>query len=308
MPESDTVVKLVLLGATGQLGWELSRALAPLGQLLALSRTMEGGDLCRMDEVALTIRRFRPDFIVNAAAYTAVDRAELEPETARILNAQAPARLASLACEIGAWLVHYSSDYVFDGSGRTPWRETDATGPLNLYGTVKLEGEEAIRESNCKYLILRTSWVFSRRGNNFTKTILRLAQQKDLIQIVNDQFGAPTGAELLADATAHAIRTAQERPGVAGLYHLTAGGETCWYEYAQLILEVARKQGVKLRLTPRAVIPVATEDYPSAVERPLNSRLDTHRFTETFDLRLPPWESGVTRTITELLEANHAHA
>lgn len=299
-------MKLVLLGATGQLGWELNRALAPLGQLLALSRTMEGGDLCRMHEVAYTIQRFRPDVIVNAAAYTAVDRAEAEPELARIINAQAPTILAGLACEIGAWLVHYSTDYAFDGSGRTPWRETDATGPLNVYGTVKLEGEEAIRESNCKYLILRTSWVYGRWGSNFPKTMLRLAREKDLIQVVNDQFGAPTGAELLADATAHAIRTAQERPGVAGLYHLTAGGETCWYDYAQLILDVAEKQGAKLRLKSRAIIPVATKDYPTAAQRPLNSRLDTHRFTETFELRLPPWESGVTRTITELLDANHA--
>lgn len=298
-------MKIVLLGVTGQLGSELNRALAPLGQLLVLSRTMEGGDLCRMDAMVSTIEWFRPDVIVNAAAYTAVDRAESEPEMARLINALAPAKLAALACELGAWLVHYSTDYVFDGSGRTPWRESDATGPLNLYGRVKLEGEEAIRESNCKYLILRTSWVFGRRGTNFPKTILRLAQQKDMIQVVNDQFGAPTSAELLADATAHAIRTAAYRPGVAGLYHLTSSGETCWYDCAQLILDVAQKQGARLRLKPRALIPVTTEDYATAAQRPLNSRLDTQRFTETFDLRLPPWEVGVTRMITELLDVNH---
>lgn len=299
-------MKIVLFGASGQLGWELSRALAPLGQLLALSRNMEGGNLCHLDEVALTVYQFRPDVIVNAAAYTAVDRAESEPEVARMLNARAPARLASLACEIGAWLIHYSSDYVFDGSGRTPWRETDATGPLNVYGTVKLEGEDAIKESNCKYLILRTSWVFGTWGANFAKTILRLAKDKDVIQVVNDQFGAPTGAELLADATAHAIRIAMNRPGVAGLYHLTAGGEASWYDYANLILDVAEKQGVQLRLKARALIPVATADYPAAAQRPLNSRLDTHRFTETFELRLPPWEAGVTRMLTELMDTSHA--
>lgn len=301
-------MKLVLLGAVGQLGWELNRALAPLGQLLALSRTMEGGDLCRMLDVTQTIKQFRPDVIVNAAAYTAVDRAESEPEMARLINAQAPATLAALACEIGAWLVHYSTDYVFDGSGRTPWRETDITGPLNLYGTVKLEGEEAVQESSCKYLILRTSWVYGRWGGNFPKTMLRLAQEKNVIQVVNDQFGAPTGTELLADATAHAIRIAMHRPGVAGLYHLTAGGETSWYDFAQLILDVAQKQGAKLRLKPRGLSPVATKDYLTAAPRPLNSRLDTHRFTETFDLRLPPWESGVTRVITELLGGYHAEA
>lgn len=295
-------MKLILIGANGQVGWELKRALAPLGQLLALSRRMEGGDLCKLDEVFRTVRQFRPDVIVNAAAYTAVDHAESEPEVARAVNALAAGKLAGLACEIGALLVHYSTDYVFDGSGRTPWRETDATGPLNVYGSVKLEGEEAIRESNCRYLILRTSWVFSSRGHNFPTTLLRLAREKDLIRVVDDQFGAPTGAELLADATAHAICTARTRPGVAGLYHVTASGETSWYEYAQLILDFARQKGAKIRLKPQALIPVRTADYRTAAVRPLNSRLDTHRFSETFELRLPPWEAGVTRMLSELLD------
>ncbi len=295
-------MKLLLLGASGQLGWELSRSLAPLGQLLALSRRMEGGDLCKLGEVSRTIQRFRPDVIVNAAAYTAVDLAESEPKMARTINALAVGKLARLACEIGAWLVHYSTDYVFDGSGRTPWRETDATGPLNVYGTVKLEGEEAIRESNCRYLIMRTSWLFGRRGNNFPYNILRFAREKDVIHVVDDQFGAPTGVELLADATAHAICTLFSRPGVGGLYHVTAGGETSWYDFANLILDVARKRGTKVRLQPRALIPVHTADYPTAAIRPLNSRLDTRRFTETFELRLPPWEAGVTRMLTEILD------
>lgn len=295
-------MKLVLLGASGQLGWELRRALAPLGHLLALDRSMEGGDLCRPEEVSRTVREFRPDVIVNAAAYTAVDQAESEPEVVRRINARAPGELAKLACEVGAWLVHYSTDYVFDGSGRTPWRETDATGPLNVYGGTKQEGEEAVRDSNCRYLILRTSWVFGRRGNNFLKTILRLARDKDMIRVVSDQFGAPTSTELLADASAHAIRTAMSRPGVAGLYHLTASGETSWYEYAQFVLDLAHKQENGIKLRSRALIPVATANYSSVATRPLNSRLDTHRFTETFDLRLPPWEAGVTRVVTELLE------
>lgn len=295
-------MKLLLFGADGQLGWELRRALAPLGQLVALTRSMEGGDLTRTSEVAETIRRFRPDVIVNAAAYTAVDLAESEPEIARLVNGRAPGKLAELACEIGAWLVHYSTDYVFDGSGRSPWREMDITGPLNAYGIGKLEGEEAIRESGCRYLILRTSWVFSNRGKNFPRTLLRLAAERDFMQVVSDQIGAPTGAALLADASAHAIRAAMVRPGVAGIYHLAASGETSWYDYARFILEIVQKQGGKVRLRSTAISPILTANYSTPAPRPLNSRLDTHRFTETFDLRLPPWESGVASVLTEIMD------
>ncbi|WP_166260744.1 dTDP-4-dehydrorhamnose reductase [Marinobacter salicampi] len=295
-------MKLVLLGADGQLGWDLRRALAPLGQLLALSRTMEGGDLSCMTDMARTIRQFYPDVIVNAAAYTAVDLAESQPEVAHAINGRAPGELAEIACGLGAWLVHYSTDYVFDGSGNTPWRETDAPRPLNVYGESKLEGEQAIRESGCRHLIFRTSWVFGRRGNNFIRTILRLADERDFMRIVDDQIGAPTGAALLADASAHAIRTAAHRPGVNGLYNLAASGETSWYDYARFIIDIAEKQGIRLKLSARGISPVTTAEYPTPAIRPLNSRLDTHRFTETFDLRLPPWESGVASTVTELLD------
>lgn len=296
-------MKLVLLGAEGQVGWELRRALAPLGQLLALSRGMEGGDLSRMIDMARTIRQFHPDVIVNAAAYTAVDLAESQSKIAHAVNGRAPGELAEIASELGAWLVHYSTDYVFDGSGRTPWRETDATRALNVYGASKLEGEEAIRESGCRNLIFRTSWVFSRRGNNFVRTILRLAAERDFLCIVDDQIGAPTGAALLADASAHAIRTAASRPSVAGLYNLAASGETSWFDYARFVVAIAEKQSAQFKLRSRAISPVATAEYPSPAQRPLNSRLDTHRFTETFDLCLPPWESGVVNTLNEILDA-----
>ncbi|MBS3803293.1 MAG: dTDP-4-dehydrorhamnose reductase [Oleiphilaceae bacterium] len=295
-------MKLLLFGANGQIGWELRRALAPVGELLALTRNMEGGDLGCISEVARVLRQFRPNVIVNAAAYTNVDSAESESEVAHQINARAPAALAKLACETGAWLVHYSTDYVFDGTGRTPWREGDATAAINVYGASKFEGEEAIKASGCLYLIFRTSWVFGIRGRNFPKTILRLAAEREIIQIVNDQFGSPTGAELIADATAHAIREAIQRPGVSGLYHLTASGETSWYDYAYFILEMARRRGAGDSLTPLAILPVPTADYPTPATRPLNSRLDTHRFTQTFNLRLPPWETGVANFLTEILD------
>ncbi len=296
-------MKLILLGADGQLGWELRRSLAPLGQLLALSRGMVGGDLSRMADMNRTIRQFRPDVIVNAAAYTAVDLAESQSEIAHAINGRAPGELAEIASEVGAWLVHYSTDYVFDGSGRTPWRETDATRPLNVYGASKLEGEKAILEIGCRKLIFRTSWIFSRRGNNFIKTVLRLAAERDFLCIVNDQIGAPTGAALLADASAHAIRTAASRPSVAGIYNLAASGETSWYDYARFVVDIAEKKNAQLRLRSRGISPVATLEYPSPAQRPLNSRLDTHRFAETFDLCLPPWESGVVSTLNEILGA-----
>ncbi|MDO9323192.1 MAG: dTDP-4-dehydrorhamnose reductase, partial [Pseudomonas sp.] len=235
-------MKILLLGKNGQVGWELQRSLAPLGELLALDSksTAYCGDLNNLPGIAATIRSFAPHVIVNAAAYTAVDKAESEPAQAQRINAEAVAVLAHEAQQLGAWLVHYSTDYVFDGSGATPWQETAAVGPLSVYGTSKLAGELAIQASGCKHLIFRTSWVYAARGNNFVKTMLRLAQERDSLNVIADQFGAPTGAELLADVTAHALRCVQQQPELAGLYHLAAAGETNWYSYARFVLEQAK--------------------------------------------------------------------
>jgi dTDP-4-dehydrorhamnose reductase len=297
-------MKLLLLGATGQVGWELQRALALLGELIAPGRNAEGlcGDLARPDELARTVAALQPDVIVNAAAHTAVDRAEAEPDLARLLNATAPAALAAEAERCGAWLVHYSSDYVFDGSGSAPRAEDDATGPLSVYGRTKLEGEQAIRDSGCRHLIFRTSWVYAARGGNFARTMLRLAAERDRLSIVSDQIGAPTGAELIADVTAHALRAASQQPDLAGTYHLAAAGETSWHGYAGFVIEHARSRGLPIRVAPDAIAAVASDAFPTAARRPLNSRLDTRRLQQRFGLRLPPWQQGVERMLAEVLD------
>ncbi|MEO8526847.1 MAG: dTDP-4-dehydrorhamnose reductase, partial [Caldimonas sp.] len=218
-------MKILLLGKNGQVGWELQRALAPIGELTALDFDCPGrlrADFRDPESLAATVREVRPDVIVNAAAHTAVDKAESEPDLARRLNAEAPAVLAREAAACNAWLVHYSTDYVFDGSGNTARAEDSATGPLNVYGRTKLEGEQAVRASGCPHLILRTSWVYGTRGGNFAKTMLRLAQERDRLTVIDDQIGAPTGAELLADVTAHVIRAVAESPSLGGTYHLVA--------------------------------------------------------------------------------------
>lgn len=298
-------MKILLFGKNGQVGWELQRALCPLGELVALDRSGADdlcGDLAEPDAVAETARRLAPDVIVNAAAYTAVDAAESEPEQARRINADAPAALARAAQTLGAWLVHYSTDYVFNGSGTAPWREQDRTDPLNVYGASKLEGEQAIQATGAKSLILRTSWVYGARGGNFAKTMLRLARERDRLTVIDDQIGAPTGADLLADVTAHLIRTAQGRPELAGLYHLVAAGETSWHGYARFVLDVARRQGVPLQVAADAIEPVPSSGFPTAARRPHNSRLDTGRLRAMFDLALPHWQAGVARMLTEILE------
>jgi dTDP-4-dehydrorhamnose reductase len=246
-----------------------------------------------------------PDVIVNAAAYTAVDKAESEPEHVRLINALAPAVLASEAAKLGAWLVHYSTDYVFDGSGDRPWEETDPVGPLNVYGATKLEGEAAIISSGCSYLIFRTSWVFAARGENFAKKILRLAQERDRLTIVDDQVGAPTGAELLADVAAHAIRMALQHPELTGLYHLVATGETSWCGYARFVLDFTRQAGIRLKTAPEDLVPVPSDAFPSPARRPNNSRLNTEKLGSAFGLKLPPWQTGVARMLTEILENHH---
>jgi len=297
-------VKILLFGKNGQVGWELQRSLAPLGELVALSSDSQGlcGDLTDLAGIARTIRAVAPDVIVNAAAHTAVDRAESESELARTLNALAPGVLAQEAQRNGAWLVHYSTDYVFDGSGDTPWLETDPTGPLNVYGQTKLEGEAAIRASGCQHLIFRTSWVYAARGGNFAKTMLHLARERDHLSVINDQVGAPTGAELLADVTAHALRAAMQRPELGGLYHLAAAGQTSWYDYARFVIDCARQAGSEIKVAPEAIQPVPTSAFSTAARRPLNSRLNTQKLQTTFGLHLPPWQHGIARMLAETLK------
>ncbi len=297
-------MKILLLGKNGQVGWSLQRSLAPLGELVALDSQSQThcGDLSNLTGLAQTVRDVAPDVIVNAAAYTAVDKAENEPVLAHTINALALSVLAQEAKRIGAWLIHFSTDYVFDGSGDKPWLETDATVPLSVYGVTKLAGEQAIIASACKHLIFRTSWVYGARGNNFAKTMLKLAQERDSLKVVNDQMGAPTGADLLADVTAHAIRTALQNPNVSGLYHLVASGETSWYEYACFVIDFARQAGLEIKVAQTAIQAVPSSEFATVAKRPLNSRLNTNILQKTFSLHLPDWQSGVTRMLVEHLQ------
>jgi dTDP-4-dehydrorhamnose reductase len=256
------------------------------------------GDLERPDGVAAAVRQLRPDVIVNAAAYTAVDRAETERDKAFAINAAACEMLAREADRLGAWLVHYSTDYVFNGTGERAWTESDATAPVNAYGESKLAGERAVIAGTGKHVVLRTSWVFDTWGQNFLKSILRAAAQRETLNIVSDQWGAPTRAALIADVTAHIVK--QLRPEVAGLYHLAAGGETNWHAYAQLGIRHALESGMTLKARPEQVMPIPASQYPVAAARPSNSRLDTRRLRTTFGLELPPWEDGVRAVVSEL--------
>ncbi|MBD9563414.1 dTDP-4-dehydrorhamnose reductase [Pseudomonas sp. PDM09] len=295
-------MKILLLGKNGQVGWELQRSLAPLGELIALDRhPVDGlsGDLSDLDALRATIRQVKPDVIVNAAAYNAVDKAESETELADLVNGQASQVMAQEALSLNAWLIHYSTDYVFSGQGYTPWQEDDAVGPINHYGASKLAGEQAIVRSGCKHLIFRTSWVYSSRGNNFAKTMLRLAKERETLAVIADQIGAPTGAELIADVTAHAIAQVKQRPELSGIYHLVADGEVSWHGYASLVIEFARKHGEQLVV--KAVNPIEASAYPAPARRPLNSRLNTKKLRESFSLNLPDWQGGVTRMLMEVL-------
>jgi dTDP-4-dehydrorhamnose reductase len=299
-------MKILLLGKNGQVGWELQRSLAPLGEVLALDRhsTHYCGDLSKPEELAQTVLVYKPDFIVNAAAHTAVDKAESEPDLARCLNTDAPAALATAAAQVGASLVHYSTDYVFDGSGTHARQEAEGTDPLSVYGKTKLDGEKAIVASGCKYLIFRTSWVYAARGGNFAKTMLRLAQERERLLVINDQHGAPTGADLIADVTAHAMRRIQNTQNTSfrGLYHLVASGETTWHGYARYVVEHAKAMKPDLAWKVADIEPVPTTAFPTAAIRPRNSRLCTDEIQQKFGLMMPPWQQGVDRLLQEILK------
>ena len=298
-------MKILLLGKNGQVGWELQRSLALLGEVLALDRhsTHYCGDLSKPEQLAQTVLAYKPDFIVNAAAHTAVDKAESEPELAKVLNTDAPAALAKAAAQVGAWLVHYSTDYVFDGGDTHAKYEDDDTAPLNVYGQTKLDGEKAIAASGCKYLIFRTSWVYAARGSNFAKTMLRLAQERDKLTVINDQHGAPTGADLIADVTAHVMRRVADKhnANLSGIYHLVASGETTWYGYASYVIEKAKAIKLDLQIKANEITPVSTFEFPTPATRPLNSRLCTTKLKQAFGLVLPPWQQGVDRMLAEIL-------
>ena len=299
-------MKILLLGKNGQVGWELQRALSVLGEVVALDRHLAAtpygeikGDLSDLESLRTAIRAVSPQAIVNAAAYTAVDKAESERDTAHLVNSLASQVMAEEAKRLDAWLVHYSTDYVFDGTGTTPWKETDSVAPVNFYGATKLEGEQLIQASGCKHLIFRTSWVYAARGNNFAKTMLRLAKERTALNVIADQVGVPTGADLLADVAVAALQQAWHKAELSGIYHLVPAGETTWHAYASYVIDFARSHGEVLAV--EAVNPIATTEYPTPANRPLNSRLDTAKLRNSFTLHLPDWQSGVTRMLMEAL-------
>ena len=293
-------MKILLLGKNGQVGWELQRSLAPLGEVLALDRnsTTHCGDLSNLEGLAETVRVFRPQVVVNAAAYTAVDKAESDSSTAHLVNALAPEVLSRACAAIDAMLVHYSTDYVFDGSGQTPWLETDATGPLNVYGHSKLAGEQGIAKQGAKHVIFRTSWVYGTEGGNFAKTMLRLAQEREKMAVINDQFGAPTGAALLADITAMCL---QQPQALSGIYHLAAAGETTWHAYAEYVLLTAKRLKPEMAYKVKEVAAVPTSEFPTPAQRPLNSRLNCSRLQNDLQCQLPDWQKGVDAMLSKIL-------
>ena len=293
-------MRILVLGKNGQVGWELQRSLAALGDVLALDRA--GADLSRPESLPDVVRQARPDVIANAAAYTAVDRAESERALAFRVNAESVDVLARCAAECGAMLVHYSTDYVFDGSGTRPWREDDPTGPLGAYGASKLAGEQAIAGSGCRHLVLRTSWVYAARGHNFVRTMLRLASERDELRVVSGQFGAPTPAGLLADVTASAIaRAAGDDASVSGTFHVCPRGETTWHGLATAALRSAEARGVTLRCPPERVVAIPTSDFPTPARRPSNSRLCVDRIERVLDVVLPHWHDPLPDVVGEIV-------
>jgi len=297
-------VKILLIGSQGQVGWELARTLLPLGEVVAASRAQ--ADLSDLDGLRRSVRTIKPDVIVNAAAYTAVDKAETEQEQAFLINAQAAGVLAEEAAICGALLIHYSTDYVFDGSKSGAYLEGDQTNPLNVYGQSKLAGEQAIQASTADFLILRTTWVYAARGNNFVKSILRLAQEREELNIVADQIGAPTWARLIAESTAHILRQAQQERQQggfkSGIYNLTSTGETSWHGFAEKIIELAKQQD-GLPITTQRVNPIPTSAYPLPATRPANSRLSTQRLQKHYQLALPSWEAALQLCMDEIFSS-----
>lgn len=300
--KSRTVPKLLVTGRSGQVGFELRRSLAPLGEVIALDRA--ACDLTKPDTLRQLVRKYRPDVIVNSAAYTAVDKAESNADTAFAVNGTAVGVLAEEVRALGSLLVHYSTDYVFDGTKAAPYVETDAVNPQSVYGKSKLVGERAIAASGAAAVVLRTSWVAGLHGENFVRTILRLAREQDHLRVVADQVGTPTTADLVADVTAHIVRRwlLEGRDGhVDGLYHLSAAGETTWHAYASEIVRYVAACGIPLRTTVAGIDQVTSDAYVSVARRPLNSRLDTRKLVSDFGLNLPDWKAGVQRLLDRLL-------
>jgi dTDP-4-dehydrorhamnose reductase len=293
-------MKILLLGKNGQVGWELQRSLAPLGEVLALDRNSSThcGDLANLEGLAETVRVFRPQVVVNAAAYTAVDKAESDQATAHLINALAPEVLSRACAAIDALLVHYSTDYVFDGGGQTPWVETDTTGPVNVYGRSKLAGEQGIAKQGARHIVFRTSWVYGTEGGNFAKTMLRLAQEREKMAVINDQYGAPTGAALLADITALSL---QQTQALSGIYHLAAAGETTWHAYAQYVLQTAKQFKPDIDYKVKEVAAVPTSEFPTPAQRPLNSRLNCSKLQQALQCQLPDWQKGVDSMLSKIL-------
>lgn len=301
-------MKILVLGKNGQVGWELQRSLQPLGEVISLDRTMNEhglcGDIANFDAIRDVFKIVKPDIVVNATAYTVVDKAESEQEQADLINHQAVAHLAALCKLHDALLVHYSTDYVFNGTGNTPWLEDDPTQPINCYGQTKRAGEIALESSQVRFINFRTCWVYATHGHNFIKTMLKLAQTKEELSIIQDQVGVPTGAALIADVTAQALRyyilqNTEQQKQLHGHYHLAPAGETTWYDYAHYIFERARQRGMTLAI--KKVNPIETVAYPTPAQRPLNSRLNTQKLQQTFKLHLPHWQKGVAQVIDEIL-------
>jgi dTDP-4-dehydrorhamnose reductase len=285
------IMRILLIGHSGQIGTALTKSLSSIGEIILPSAPTI------TKSYSTILKQLKPDIIVNAAAYTAVDQAELEPVLAWQSNAGTPKVLAREALALNSWLVHFSTDYVFNGEGSQTWMETDSPNPLNVYGKSKLEGDKAILASGCKNLILRTSWIYSLHRNNFAKSVLQKAQEQNSLKIVNDQFGAPTCAELLAQVTTQALLQVLKNPQIGGLYHVAAQGETTWYTYAQFLLEQALREGLTLRVKPEDLIPVSSAQWSAPAARPSNSRLNTTKFCETFGLTLPHWQDGVAQFV-----------
>ncbi len=288
-------MKILLLGAKGQVGWELRRALSSKGDVMACGRSE--ADLSKPDDLRSILKTAKANIIVNAAAYTAVDKAETERDLAECINHEAVAILAAHAKQSDALLIHYSTDYVFDGTKSAPYVETDPTNPISVYGATKLHGEEAVSVSGCHHIIFRTGWVYAPRGQNFVKTMLRLAQEREELSVVADQIGAPTSAALIAEVTAQTV----SMPVLSGIYHLTASGETSWHRFAQVILAEAQKRGLLLKAGPAHVKAIETSAYPTPAKRPANSRLNTDKLRTALRLALPAWEEHVQRVVAALV-------